>query len=303
MNNLHYSNQVDLLITVLDDVMKSPLIALKGGTAINLFILNMPRLSVDIDLTFLPVLPREDSLKKITLIFNEMQLRLERNKNLQTEQKFTHDGIPKQLLISRGKTKIKVELNLVLRGVIYEPHIREICSKAQERYGKYASVKCLSMEDLYAGKFCAALDRQHPRDLYDVYYFLKSFTLTEKLKDCFIAYLLATNRPIHEILQPNLIDQSDIFVKEFDSMTEEHVTYDLLCDVRMDFIQKINAALTPSDKEFLISFEEGNPRWDLIKLNHISEMPAIKWKLYNILKMSPDKKKESIKKLKEKILR
>jgi len=60
-----YRQQVSLLLSVLPEVAKERCFALHGGTAINLFIRNMPRLSVDIDLTYLPIENREPSLKNI----------------------------------------------------------------------------------------------------------------------------------------------------------------------------------------------------------------------------------------------
>jgi predicted nucleotidyltransferase component of viral defense system len=60
-----YRKQVELLIRILPFIAEEDCFALKGGTAINLFVRNMPRLSVDIDLTYLPVLPRAESLAAI----------------------------------------------------------------------------------------------------------------------------------------------------------------------------------------------------------------------------------------------
>ncbi len=61
-----YINQVGLLLKVLPIINKQSCFALKGGTAINLFIRNMPRLSVDIDLAYIPIEPREIFLTNIT---------------------------------------------------------------------------------------------------------------------------------------------------------------------------------------------------------------------------------------------
>ena len=60
-----YVKQVRLLLSVLPDMAREPVFALKGGTAINLFYRDMPRLSVDIDLTYLPVADRQSSLEGI----------------------------------------------------------------------------------------------------------------------------------------------------------------------------------------------------------------------------------------------
>lgn len=62
-----YKRQVNLLLKVLPEVSKESNVALHGGTAINLFVRNMPRLSVDIDLTYIPIESRKISLEKIWL--------------------------------------------------------------------------------------------------------------------------------------------------------------------------------------------------------------------------------------------
>ena len=63
--NEAYRRQAALLIKTLPLVAAETAFALKGGTAINLFVRDMPRLSVDIDLTYVPVADRESSLKEI----------------------------------------------------------------------------------------------------------------------------------------------------------------------------------------------------------------------------------------------
>ena len=68
-----YVAQVRLLLSVLPDIAREPVFALKGGTAINLFYRDMPRLSVDIDLTYLPVADRQSSLEDMDVTFNRRQ--------------------------------------------------------------------------------------------------------------------------------------------------------------------------------------------------------------------------------------
>ena len=301
MKALHYSNQVDLLLSILGNFVEHPEIALKGGTAINLFLLNMPRLSVDIDLTFLPILPREESLRSITNVFEQAQEKILKRRDIRAEIKCTKDGVPKQMLIRRNETTVKVEINLILRGAVYEPSILPISKNTLDQYGKEMSVRCLSFEDLYAGKFCAALDRQHPRDLFDIYYFNKKYELTERLKNAFIVYLLSSNRPVHEIIRPSLLNQKEVFLKEFDSMADEKITYKMLEDVRSNFIDTINNSLSENDKKFILSFEQGQPNWHLFPLDKIQEFPAIKWKLHNISQMDASKRSNSVEQLSKKL--
>jgi hypothetical protein len=71
-----YKKQVSLLLNVLPEVAKEKDFALHGGTAINLFVRDMPRLSVDIDLTYLPVDERTTSLTTIAEALRRIQMNL-----------------------------------------------------------------------------------------------------------------------------------------------------------------------------------------------------------------------------------
>ncbi len=83
----------------------------------------------------------------------------------------------------------------------------------------------ISHGELFDGKICAALDRQHPRDLLDVHYLLSHEGITTIVKQGFIAALLSHPRPIHEVLNPNWRDQSDTFASQFRGMTILPFTY------------------------------------------------------------------------------
>jgi predicted nucleotidyltransferase component of viral defense system len=72
-----YRRQVALLVRALPLVAVETCFALKGGTAINLFVRDMPRLSVDIDLTYVPVGDRKTSLKEIDAAMRRMASRIE----------------------------------------------------------------------------------------------------------------------------------------------------------------------------------------------------------------------------------
>lgn len=173
--------------------------------------------------------------------------------------------------------------------------------KAQDRFRTYSNVLCLSFEDLYAGKFCAALDRQHPRDLFDVKVLLENEGFSDRLRKTFIVYLISNNRPIAELINPNRLDIKELFQKEFSGMVEEAVSYDELIDVRETLIELIVSSFTKDERDFLISFKEGEPNWDLLGLDNVEFMPAIQWKLRNIKKMSSEKHIESLRILKCKL--
>lgn len=299
MINLKYKEQVDLLLEVIEPVLDDDRLALKGGTAINLFTMNLPRFSVDLDLVYLPVTGREEFLVGIQDVFQQMEKRLLK---YSAEILRTSEGISKQMRVSKGMIDVKVEVNLVLRGSVYPPQEMELCQKAQTEFEKSVRIRCASFEDQYAGKFCAALDRQHPRDLFDVKLFFENFTFTEKLKKAFLVYLISGNRPIHEMIRPNLLDQRKLYIEQFQGMASEESTYEELEAARTHLIQTIKGILTEDDRSFLLSFKKGDPKWHLLGVSGSESLPGVRWKLMNINKMSPAKQREMITKLEEKLL-
>jgi predicted nucleotidyltransferase component of viral defense system len=297
-----YKDQVSLLLSVVTEAVSDERIALKGGTAINLFIENMPRLSVDIDLCYLPIQPREKALKSIDNIMRATGAELSKEPGVLTQINKTTEGMAKQVLVQKGRSSVKIEINYVLRGCVYDPKILPLCQNAQDIFKTYTEVRCLSIEDIYAGKFCAALDRQHPRDLYDVMVFFLKNKFTEKLKKAFLVYLISGNRPISEMIQPTLLDQRELYENEFKGMTDSPVAYEELEKTRTHLIHQIKDSLTQADNDFLISFKSGEPIWSYFEdLDHIKNMSAVQWKLQNIRKMAPVKHKESLQKLSKKL--
>lgn len=296
-----YENQVALLLQCLDTALKDERIALKGGTAINLFIDNLPRFSVDIDLCYLPVENREKSLQTINDIMHRIASDLQRTKNFIPQVSYTRDKIAKQIFVQKGSASIKIEVNHVLRGSLYKPQFLPLCEKAQKQFQTYIEARCLSTDEIYAGKFCAALDRQHPRDLFDVMRFFEKNLLTGALVQAFLVYLISGNRPISEIIFPNLIDQRTTYENEFRGMTESPVSYEDLEHARIHLIESLNRALTPADREFLLSVKQEKPNWSYLPFKNIEKFPAIHWKLQNIGRMSADKKSRALEMLQKKL--
>lgn len=298
MNNSKYRDQVDLLLEVISPTFEDKRLALKGGTAINLFFMDMPRLSVDLDLNYLPLSVRDEFMIDIKNVFEGIKGRFKR---YLPEIAYTSDGIPKQIRLSRGGTTVKIEINLVLRGCVFPPSERQLCDRAQKEFEKSVIVKCVSFEDLFAGKFCAALDRQHPRDLFDVKMFFETYELTDRLKTAFIIYLISGNRPISEMIRPNFIDQRDLFKRELLGMTHTPVTYEELDTARLKLVAEIDKWLTADDRRFLLSVKKGKPQWDLMNHQGLELLPGVKWKLINIQRMSSPKRQQAIDLLKQKL--
>ncbi|MGE3921078.1 MAG: nucleotidyl transferase AbiEii/AbiGii toxin family protein [Gammaproteobacteria bacterium] len=292
-----YKNQVELLLDVLPFIQNDPRFALKGGTAINLFHRDMPRLSVDIDLTYLPIESRDIFLANLTQAMQAFAGTMTAN-GLHVETKYSGPHIIK-LLVSNHQATIKIEPNTVLRGSVFEPEIKELVEAAQAIFLQTQKVKTVSMADLYAGKICAALDRQHPRDLFDIKLLFENEGITTSIRQAFVVYLASSPRPMSELLSPHELDIKDVFHQEFIGMTEVRVDYEELCAVRKQLINTIQESLLLNEKDFLISIKSGEPQWDLIPIPKVSELPGLRWKMLNIKKMDKKSKLTALHKLKE----
>ena len=205
-----------------------------------------------------------------------------------------------KLLTQLGNTQVKIEVSPVMRGVVDKPIQLETLAQTQDVFG-YASVPVVSFNDLYAGKLCAALNRQHPRDLFDMTILFRNEGISDELLSVFLVYLVCGNRPIAELLAPieQSIDQA--FFQEFQGMTTESVPMEELQSARSLMVKQINEMLTDKRKQFLLTFKQGKPDWSLLNMHGIEQLPTIQWKLHNIRKMSKHKHKVALDKL-EKVL-
>ena len=299
MKGTVFYKQTELLLRILPLIYKEDVFALKGGTAINFFVRDLPRLSVDIDLTYLPVNDRNFALNEIRsillLISEGIKKRIPGTRVI---PKRIHGAeFIKGLIINREGVTVKIEPNLVLRGSVYPPEIKMLSKKAQDYFELSLQSRILSPYDLYAGKICAALDRQHPRDLFDVHLLLKNEGLKPEIRKAFIVYLVSHPRPMVEILSPQKKDIRDIFEKEFKGMIAEHITFEALETTRNKLVAILREELTPDERKFIVSMKRGQPVWDLLELEGIKDLPAVKWKLLNISKMDPSKHRKAIHKL------
>lgn len=293
--NNEYYKQVQLLISVLPLVANEKCFALKGGTAINLFVRDFPRLSVDIDLVYLPMDDRDTALANITAALNRIaDAILAAIPGTQIQKSFENRADALRLIVKQGDTQIKIELSPVLRGSVFPEEIWEVSQKVEEQFG-YVEMQMLSMADLYAGKLCAALDRQHPRDLFDVKFLLENEGLTNDLRKTFLVYLISHNRPIGELLRPTRKDLRAIYESEFVRMAQVDVPLEELEAVRENLISGLNSSLTDDEKRFLLSFKSLEPDWSLLGLQGVELLPAVRWKMLNLGKMDKDRHLQALK--------
>jgi predicted nucleotidyltransferase component of viral defense system len=285
----HYRHQVALLIETIPFVADEPEFALKGGTAINLFFRDMPRLSVDIDLTYLPVAPRPESLAAIDAALKRIAESLRRRLRgaRVTEVINAREKIVTKLTVQRGDAQIKIEVTPVLRGCVFEPEIRPVSSSVEETFG-YAQMQVVSFADVYAGKIVAALDRQHPRDLFDVRDLLANEGVTDDLRKAVIVYLISHDRPISEVIVPRRKDIAAEFAYGFEGMTAETVALDDLLEAREALIAAVAGNMPDAHKKFLMGFKRGKPDWSLLEVPGAADLPAVRWKQINLDKLSTD---------------
>ncbi len=273
--------------------------ALKGGTAINLYVRDMPRLSVDIDLTYLPLEPRDTALANIGEALQRIATAIRRTVPGVTVQEIRARGAEhvSKLTVSTAEATIKIEPNLVLRGTVFSPVERELSEQAEILFEASATANTLAVADLYGGKLCAALDRQHPRDIFDIKILMENEGITDEIRTAFVLYLASHDRPMSELLDPNLKEFRLVFKREFAGMAAEEIEYDELVAIRDRLIETIKNTMTENEKKFLLSIKQGQPDWDLIPVEGVDLLPAIQWKLINIRKMKKEKQAESLQKL------
>ena len=290
-----YRRQVALLVRTLPFVAEEKCFALKGGTAINLFVRDLPRLSVDIDLTYLPVASREESLADIDAGLRRIAGRIEASLAAARVQpgKIRGENAVNKLFVRDGRVQVKIEVTPVLRGCVYEPEERGVSPVVERQFG-FAATPVVSFPDLFAGKLVAALDRQHPRDLFDVRELLASEGIDERLRTAFIVYLIGHNRPLAELLAPARRDMAEEFRRGLAGMTEIPVALDALVGAREELIADVVGRMPDAHKRFLLSFETGAPEWSLLDAPNVERLPAVQWRLENLARLDGRRRSELV---------
>ena len=275
-----FARKVELLLKLMPFVMNEGVFAVHGGTAINLFVKDMPRYSVDIDLTYMPLAGREESLKDINA---HLQSIIQNAKPQLPGLHVVPNYDTCKLLCEYHGYQVKVEVNQTKRGLIGgEAKTLPLCEKAQEEFGLYCEATIVPQTLLYGGKIAAALSRQHPRDLFDVKYM--DMPLAD-IREGLIFCLLGSDRPIHESFAPKLIDQRLAIVNQFEGMTDIPFSYEDFEQTRAKLITNVCSLMTDADKQFLLSFEAGEPMWEGYEFEYFKNYPSVKWKLLNLAKL------------------
>ncbi len=281
-------------------VSREACFALKGGTALNMFVRDLPRLSVDIDLTYLPLEPRDASLRQISEALERIAATVKRavpTLRVRTQMLGGPTRVSKVIAASPDG-EIKIEPNEVLRGTVFPVQVRPMVPAARALFQMDLSMPVLSEADLYGGKFCAALDRQHPRDLFDVKLLLEHEGMTNEIRQAFVVYLASTDRPMHELLDPVRKDIRAVYASGFQGMTETVYSSEELAEAREQLIKTLHQEFTKDERSFLLSVKSGEPQWELMGLPGIEKLPGLQWKVQNVRRMTAQKRQDMLGKLK-----
>jgi predicted nucleotidyltransferase component of viral defense system len=295
--NSAYTATVRQLLDIAPVVFTTPHFAIKGGTALNLFLHDLPRLSVDIDVVFTNhSLDREAALQAIAGELSAISQKLEAM-GYEVRQRRNSSSNESKLMVVGPQAQVKVEVNEVFRGTLLPLQQRSLSPATEEEFAQAVTLPLLATAELYGSKLAAAMDRQHPRDLFDVLVLYNDTGLTPEIVDCFVAYLAGHNRPVHEVLMPRLQPLNATFANQFNGMTRDEVSLEALEQARERLVQELPRALTDQHRTFLLSLVQNQPRWDCMPFPHLRELPAILWKLQNLAKLKSAKRAEQIERL------
>lgn len=284
---LIYIRQTELLLRVLPYINEMGVFALHGGTAINLFHDEMPRLSVDIDLTYLPIENRESDLMEIKANLEKIASELKRVVPGIQVTNPNHVMGEFKLFCNLKGVQIKMEVNTINRGVIGAVETRSLCARAQERFDQFFEMKTVPKNQLFGGKIIAALDRQHPRDIFDTMRLLDKEPLDEEMIKGFLFCLLSSSKPMHEILAPVFKDQQSAMNTQFHGMTDVDFTYGVYEHQRKRLLEAILKSLNRQHLNFLRSVATNKPDWIY---GDWSNYPGISWKLKNLVELEKNNK-------------
>ena len=292
--NPHYLDTARLLIQVAPLVFEDGVFALKGGTAINLFMRDMPRLSVDLDLVFTDhSVPREQALQRIGEALRKAAARLNA-RGFQTRTQGAADATETKLLVRRGPIEVKVEVNFVMRGTVNPVRMAALVPRAREVLLAELEIPVASLEDVYGGKLVAAMDRQHPRDLFDVMQLFAHEGITPGIRRAFVVYLASHNRPVHEVLFPSQRDFAQEYERTFKGMTAETVELAELLAVRERMMSELQRSLDGNERRFLLTLVGNQPDWSLLGVDHAADLPGVRWKLNNLSQLQATNPKKFV---------
>ena len=269
-------------------------LVLKGGTAINLTVFNLPRLSVDIDLDFAQNLSRDDMMSTRERIREDIKIYMSTQGYAISPRSKAYHSLDSFVFtytnLGGMNDNIKIEINYSLRAHIFEPSLRKIWVPG---VNSDALIKTLPPMELYAAKINALIGRAAARDLYDIHNMIKFGLFDESeyplLRKCVVFYTA--------ISQDEIPDEYDF--KRFNAITNRKIKTDLLPVIqKREFFELENVKITvaeflkellvleDNERKFLDEFKAKKYRPELLFddtdiLDRIREHPMALWKIQN----------------------
>lgn len=267
-------------------------LVLKGGTAINLTVFNLPRLSVDIDLDFAQNLSRDDMMSTRERIRKDIKIYMSTQGCAISPRSKAYHSLDSFVFtytnLGGMNDNIKIEINYSLRAHIFEPSLRKMSVPG---VNADALIKTLPPMELYAAKINALIGRAAARDLYDIHNMIKFGLFDESefplLRKCVVFYTA--------ISQDEIPDEYDF--KRFNAITNRKIKTDLLPVIQKErFFELENVKITVAEylKELLILEDDERKFLDEFKakeyhsellfddtnvLDRIKEHPMVLWKI------------------------
>lgn len=284
----------DILKFMESDELLAEKIALKGGTAINLTIFDLPRLSVDIDLDYCGNIAREEMLADRELITEKISKYMTANRYvLSPKSKNYHalDSFVYEYVNCGGmKDNLKIEINYMLRCHVLPVTRREVKLPWSEETLTVLSVAPL---EIFASKAVALLTRTAPRDLYDMHNMVKYRLFDESeeeiFRKCAVFYsAIGAAQPPKQFELENIGKVSSQQIKrDLDPVLRKGERFDLE-SVQREVREYLASVLVPTKEEewFWKAFSEGTYYPDLIfgesnELMNVAEHPMALWKCRN----------------------
>lgn len=285
----------DILVYLNSNPITKSTLALKGGTAINFNVFNLPRLSVDIDLDFHSNTNREEMLQIREIIRNDITTYMTTQGYALSPKSKSPHSLDSFVFVYKNlggmNDNIKIEINYSLRSHIFEPKGYSIATTAIVLDTKIFSLHPM---EIFAAKINALLSRAAARDLYDVYNMIK-FGLFDDgeldlLRKCVVLYNAISQENIWTEFNTKPIEAISFRKIKTDLLPVitkgEVVPLDDMKNIVKNFIEKL-MILTDNEKQFIEGFMQKKYLPELLFddtkiIANIHEHPMIKWKIQNV---------------------
>jgi predicted nucleotidyltransferase component of viral defense system len=306
------------LMNVLEGINSHPFLqerlALKGGTALNLFVFDLPRLSVDIDLNYIGMPDREGMMKERPMVEKDMEAVFQRE-NLMIRRIPTKYAGGKWQLKYQGvlgnNGNLEVDLNFMFRIPLWDI---QKCSSKVIGHHQIHGVRILDFHELAAGKLTALFARNASRDLFDAHHLLtKTQFNLEQLRLAFILYIgMSSIKNSQEISPESLIFDEIDFLNQLLPVlrnTKDEQDHRSWKEIKLHECKQALAALFPfteQEKEFLrILVEKGEIRASLLTSEHtmqskIEKLPSLLWRA-SLVQLSTEQEMKNLLQIEEQL--